>query len=271
MHDRTYDPEPMPLRMFKGLMSAFTGAILIVAVFAAVGMWRSGGRFFEGLMMMIMPAHTTSEPKVDIRSVIIHQIQGASELTTAVFAMEAVVPTTSDRTLAGYVIGKTNLLYIAYGEVRAGVDLSEITADSVTVDEATNTIRVVLPPPKILDSKIDVDRSDVYDYDRGFLGLGPDMAPELQELAQKEALKRVEEAACAEGVLTKANERAEIAVSQLLSTTGFQTVVVDTQPPIAGACTVAESSGDASDLTIQPLPAETDAGGTGEAASVPQG
>jgi hypothetical protein len=188
---------------------------------------------------MLTPAQP--EPQVDVRSVVVQQLRGASELTTAIFAMEAVVPTQSDRTLAGYVIGSTNLLYIAYGEVRAGVDLAELTTENVQVT-GDNTIQVTLPPPKILDSKIDLSKSNVFDYSRGFLGLGPDVAPELQEKAQQEALIKIEEAACQENLLAEANRRAEITVGQLLSTAGFETVTVTTQPPTNSACAAPANS-----------------------------
>jgi hypothetical protein len=148
--------------------------------------------------------------------------------------MEAVVPTRQDRNLAGYRVGTTTLLYIARGEVRAGVDLAQLKADDVAV--VNDTIQLQLPPPRILDSKIDVNRSSVYDYDRGFLGLGPDVAPQLQTLAQQETLKKIVTAACSEGVLEQANDRAELVVAQLLSTAGHKQVEVKTQSPPPGTC-----------------------------------
>lgn len=236
--DTDYDrprKQPRPLGFVRSASNAVVGSAVILGLIAGVGVWRSGDRFFEGLRLMVSPP-VPSAPKVDIRSVVVQQIRGASELTTAVFAMEAVVPTTSDRTLGGYVIGSTKLLYVAYGEVRAGVDLSEITADSIELDEASSRIRITLPPPRVLDSKLDLTRSNVFDYDRGFLGLGPDNAPQLQTVAQQEALGKIVEAACAQNLLQEANTRAEVTVRQLLSTAGFATVEVVTQPAAESRC-----------------------------------
>ncbi|HEY9878484.1 MAG TPA: DUF4230 domain-containing protein [Leptolyngbyaceae cyanobacterium] len=236
--DADYEPPRKLPGMFgfvRNLSGAVVGSAVILGLLAGVGVWRSGDRFFEGLRLMMSPP-VPPAPKVDIRSVVVQQIRGASELTTAVFAMEAVVPTTSDRTLGGYVIGSTKLLYIAYGEVRAGVDLSEITADSIELDEATSRIRVLLPAPRILDSKLDLSRSNVFDYDRGFLGLGPDNAPQLQTVAQQEALGKIVESACVQNILQEANTRAELTVRQLLSTAGFATVEVVTQPAAQSSC-----------------------------------
>jgi hypothetical protein len=237
----TVVPQPLPVdetrkthpfRLMRTISTAFIGGAVILGLAAGVGVWQSGERFFEGFRVMVTPA--PSEPEVDIRSLIVQQVRGASELTTAIFAMEAVVPTRSDRTLAGYVVGSTNLLYIAYGEVRAGVDLSEISAADLQMQD--NAIQITLPPPRILDSKLDLNRSRVYDYDRGFLGLGPDNAPDLQEAAQQEALTNIKSAACMEGILEEANRRAELTVGQLLKTAGFETVTVITQPAADSLC-----------------------------------
>ncbi len=228
-------PKPVlrPLRWLGMVASAAVGGVVLVSVVAGIGLWRSGDQFLEGVRLMLTP--TSTEPQVDVRSVVVQQLRGASELTTAIFAMEAVVPARSDRTLAGYVIGSTNLLYLAYGEVRAGVDLSQITLTDVQF-EGDTAIQVTLPPPQILDSKLDLTRSNVYDYDRGMLGLGPDNAPALQEQAQQEALSKIEAAACTENLLAEANQRAELVVSQLLSTAGFQSVTVVTQSPDNSTC-----------------------------------
>jgi hypothetical protein len=224
-----------PWRLWRLLTQTVASGILVAGLVVGIGMWKFGDRFFEGLRLMVTPQ--VEEPKPDVRSVVVQQLRGASELTTAIFAMEAVVPTKSDRTLGGYVIGSTNLLYIAYGEVRAGVDLSEITATDIQLNDAGDRpVQVTLPPPRILDSKLDLNRSDVYDYDRGFLGLGPDNAPDLQEAAQKTALSKIVQAACSEGILQEANSRARLTVAQILSTAGLETVEVKTQPGDAALC-----------------------------------
>ncbi|MBD2257886.1 DUF4230 domain-containing protein [Pseudanabaena sp. FACHB-2040] len=240
-----YEPRhrrPQPFSVVHSLSNMVVGGAVILGLLAGVGIWRSGDRFFEGLRLMMGPTEPPA-PRVDVRSVVVQQIRGASELTTAIFAMEAVVPTASDRTLAGYVIGSTKLLYVAYGEVRAGVDLSEITAENVVVDESTSSIRITLPPARILDTKLDLSRSNVFDYDRGFLGLGPDSAPQLQELAQQEALGKIVEAACTEDILQEATTRAELTVRQLLSTAGFNAVEV-VSPPTADALCANSAIGD---------------------------
>ncbi len=218
--------------LLKNLSLMGLSSILLLTFVILADTWRSSTRFVDGIQSLLTVSE--SEPQVDVRTVVVQQIRGASELTTAFFAMEAVVPTSRDRLLGNYVIGKTTLLYIAYGEVRAGVDLAELAPEDVVVNGDFLELR--LPPPRILDSKIDVTRSRVYDYDRGFMGLGPDVAPELQTLAQQETLNKIVATACSEGLLTEASIRAEVAVTQLLNTAGYQNFSVVTQPPALEAC-----------------------------------
>ncbi|NJR51983.1 MAG: DUF4230 domain-containing protein [Leptolyngbyaceae cyanobacterium CSU_1_3] len=212
---------------FKHLGLMVTGGVLMIAAVTTIGVVRSGDHFLGKVSTLF--SNPQPAPKVEARSIVIQQIRDASELTTAVFTMEAVVPTQQDATIGGLVVGRTKLLYIAYGEVRAGVDLSSLTPESVQV--VGETLRLRLPPPQILDSKIDITRSKVYDYNRGVLGLGPDVAPALQELAQKEALQKIQATATADGILQRANDRAKLVVTQMIKVPGIQEVLVETQPP----------------------------------------
>lgn len=207
------------------LSMALTGGAAIVAIVVGFGLMRSGDRFLGMLANLVVPPQPA--PQVDIKSVVVQQVRGVSELTTAVYTLQTVVPTKRDRTVAGYVVGTTTLLYIAHGEVRAGIDLSQVS--QANVESINGTIRLKLPPPQILDSKIDVNRSSVYDYDRGFLGLGPDVAPELQQLAERQTLQTIVASACEQGILQEANDRARLVVSQLLTTAGHGNAVVETQ------------------------------------------
>ncbi|MBD3881756.1 DUF4230 domain-containing protein [Phormidium tenue FACHB-886] len=241
-------------RFVRNLSLIATGSVALIAVFLLAGIWRSGTGFFTEVVELFEKPQP--EARVDVRSLVVQQVRNASELTTAVYVMETVVPASRDRTVGGYVIGTTTLLYIAYGEVRAGVDLSALRPEDVQVSGNALTLR--LPPPKVLDSKIDVNRSKVYDYDRGFMGLGPDVAPELQELAQRTTLEKITESACAGGVLQQANDRAKLAISQLLSTAGYSQLTVETQAPLPDACLPIDSPVVApapTSPTIESLPA----------------
>jgi len=210
------------------------GGFVLLLALALAGIWRAGSSFSDRLMSLF--ALNPSPPAVDARTLVVSQVRGASELTTAIYTMEAVVPTSRDRAVGNFVIGRTTLLYIAHGEVRAGVDLSAIDASNIALEGDRLTVQ--LPPPQVLDHKIDVSRSKVYDYDRGFLSLGPDAAAELQTLAQQETLNRIVSTACDNDLLQQANQRAVTVVTQLLTTAGYDDAVIETQPPDTSTCTV---------------------------------
>ena len=193
---------------------------------------RGGYRFYGNIESFLNPA--ISRPQVEVNTVVLERIKGTSELTTATFVMEAVVPASEDRKLGDIVVASTKLLYIARGEVRAGVDLSKINSSDIKV--INNSIEINLPAPQILDSKIDVDRSFVYDYDRGFMNLGPDAAIDLQTLAQRKTLRKIVKSACQKGLLTEANEKAKLTVSSLLNTAGYKEVKVITSSPQKSLC-----------------------------------
>ncbi|OLP16600.1 hypothetical protein BST81_20605 [Leptolyngbya sp. 'hensonii'] len=219
-------------RIFKYLFAMSSGGIVLLSLVGLFGFWRTGGHLLSSIgriFDLTQPAAT-----VDMKSIVVQQIRGASDLTTAVFTMEAVVPTQQDREIGGLVVGRTRLLYIARGEVRAGVALSDLRDEDITL--IGDRIQIRLPPPRILDSKIDVQRSTVYDYDRGFLALGPDVGTQLQTMAEQQSLDKITEAACIEGLLHEANQRASDLVSRLLNLAGYQNVLVTTQPPSPTAC-----------------------------------
>jgi Protein of unknown function (DUF4230) len=231
------------LHLIRSLGLIVTGGSIMVGALLLLGLWQSGDRFLAKLAGFLTPPK--NEPQVDVRSVVVKQVQDASELTTAIFTMEAVVPTQQDNNVAGLVIGSTKLLYIAYGQVRAGVDLGQLKPTDVVPTPTGFSVR--LPAARLLDSKIDVSRSNVYDYNRGFLGLGPDTAPTLQTLAQQKALEKIVDAACREGILQKASDRARLVVSQLVNLPGQQ-ITVEPQPP--GDCKVIGNAA----ATLPPAP-----------------
>lgn len=218
-------------------LMATGGLVAIVATSAAgIGNWGKGISEF-----VAAPFNTPQPPaKADVRSLTIDQIRGASALTTTVFSMEAIVPAQRDRVLGQFVVGSTKLLYIAYGEISAGIDFGKLKPEDVR-SGADGKLEIRLPAPEILDRKIDIARSRVYDYDRGFLGLGPDSGPELMARAQGEALDRVTESACQRGLLTEANKRAATVVRQLLggSESSDRTTII-TQEPSPAACAIAQ-------------------------------
>jgi hypothetical protein len=187
------------------------GALIGILLLTTIGFFMAGERFASGIGDIFNAP--TPTPTIDVRNVVVRQIRDASELTTTLFAMETVVEASATNEIAGFNLGTTRLLLIAYGEVRAGMNLSQITEEDITV--LTDTIQIRIPAPQIIDSKIDVNDTRIYDYDQGFLNLGPNIGPQLADMAQEEALLKVTTAACENGILEEANSRAAIVLEGL--------------------------------------------------------
>ena len=209
------------------------GGINLMILLVLLSIWRTGDRAFNFMsnLFKLQPV----EPKIENSSTIVQQIRDIQELATTKQTLETIVPVSADRKLGDIPVATTRLLYVARGEIKAGVDLNELKDADIKVNN--NSLEINLPPAKILDSKIDVNHSRVYDYDRGFLNLGPDVAPQLQTLAQRKTLVEIVNTACNEGILEEANDRAKQTIGQLLVNTGYK-VEVKTRSP--ESCTVAD-------------------------------
>ncbi len=216
------------IRVLVNLILIFIAAGILFACIATVGVARQGQRFFDNAanLFTIPTPGPTATPKIDLGPVVLHQIQGLSELTTTRFGMQTVVTASKGRTLGPFEFN-TRLLYVAYGEVRAGVDLSLLGPADVVVED-NRAVTVTLPPPQILDSKLDVNRSYVYDFQQGILS--PE-APELQTEAERRALEQIVAGACQSDILGEANQRAELAITKLLSAMDFEEIKVRTRMP----------------------------------------
>ena len=165
----------------------------------------------------VAPEKPVSKPIVNpVKSVsvgvVVKKVQSLKELHTGSAWIQTVVAYEEKNEVLGIPVGSAKMMYVAFGEVRAGVDLSELDDNQIWMNK--DTIRVRLPAVKILDSKIDVDQSFVYDV-RTSLILAPDTTL-LQSDAERVALKKIVETAVEEGLLDVATENAVDVVRELL-------------------------------------------------------
>lgn len=120
------------------------------------------------------------------------------------------------------------LLLIARGTVVAGVDLGTLGADDVTVSPDGRTITITLPPASIFSANLDNAGTRVYSRNRGWF------APEnldLETLARQQAEAEIPQAACEDGVLSKATMQAATTLRQLLGLLDGAEIVIVTAPP----------------------------------------
>jgi hypothetical protein len=226
---RSQNPFFSPIKKFLLFGS---GSLTLITSLIVIGFWRGSDRLISLAEKFLLPQPIV--PRIELATAIVKQVQEVQELTTAVYTMETVVPASAERKIGEWVIATTKLVYIAHGEVRAGIDFNQLTPQQIKI--TPDKIKINLPPPQILDQKIDVNRSRVFDYNRGFLNLGPDLAPQLQTQAQQETLKQIVHAACDQGILNSANQKAKQTLTQLLNHSSKQPIEIKTTSPSSQAC-----------------------------------
>ena len=165
----------------------------------------------------------SSVERISPEAVVI-RLRTLKELNCAQATIQTIVTTKGSTDFLSVPIASTKLLYIALGEVRAGVDLSEI---EISQETDPNSIRIYMPEAKVLDAKIDITRSYVFDVRRSIF-FAPDQTP-LESEAQQEALKRVEESAISSGLLDLAKENSREIVKKLVESIVGKDVAVEVE------------------------------------------
>ncbi|MEM7797837.1 MAG: DUF4230 domain-containing protein, partial [Chloroflexota bacterium] len=172
-------------------MRRFISLILIIVVILA-------GLFSYGLVTIYMQENETGvsnpllrpvrslllEVTPEIlpnRSIIVNQVNRLARLETASFEGEKVVTSQRDTDTLFGLFGES-MVFVAYGQVIAGIDLSKMAEEDIQVIDPT-TVMVHLPEAEILVATLDNDRSYVVDRDVGlFTGADPQLESEVRKI-----------------------------------------------------------------------------------------
>ena len=149
-------------------------------------------------------------------------------LETASYSIEKIVEAGENNSVFRNLLFGDRILLIANGKIVAGVNMSAITQNDVTINGTELTINLLAPV--ILLSTLDNSKTKVYDRTKGILNPGD---KDLESVARDEALKSITTAACEGGILIEAKENAIERVSQLFKFAGFTNVTVNIPD---GAC-----------------------------------
>ncbi len=163
---------------------------------------------------------------------IMREINNLARLETAEYLPEKILSADTGPTFLG--LFDDNLLFVARGQVIAGVDLANLTqADIQAVTFQTVTIR--MPAAEIFVATLDNENSYVADRDIGIGRRIGGIDPDLETRVRREAVSAIEEAALEAGILELADENARNVIEGILKAVGFQEVVFiegDMPPPI---------------------------------------
>ena len=122
------------------------------------------------------------------------------------------------------------VLFVAVGAVDAGVDFSGLKEDAVVVSDDRRSVTLELPPARYHEPQLDLERSRVYDRDRGVIDrlqslFGDDAGtdPQVYTLAEE---KLAAAARGGSGLLTRAERNTRLMLTGLLRSLGFTRVEI---------------------------------------------
>ncbi len=154
--------------------------------------------------------------------VVIHRMNALGRLETTEYVMQTVVDLENDRSnLWEQIFGSDKLMLIAEGEVVAGFDLEKI--DPADIDVEGTTVRIVLPAPEILYSRIDNEQTQVYKRQTGIF-VSPD--PTLESRARQLAEEALVEWATERGIFEQATEDGKVQIENFLRSLGFTDITI---------------------------------------------
>jgi hypothetical protein len=115
------------------------------------------------------------------------------------------------------------VLFVAVGEVTACIDLTKVRKQDITRDSLGNSVTVMLPQPEICYTKLDHQRSKVYDVSGVILpSTTKTMVEDIYKLAEKRLLDNAREMK----ITDKARENAQLIFKPLLEGVSGKKVVL---------------------------------------------
>lgn len=153
---------------------------------------------------------------------VIKQLQTLNKYETASFTIEKVIDAGTTGNRFEELLYGDRILLIAHGQIIAGFDLSKLQENDIQV--SGSTVRLTMPPPQILHTKLDPEKTRVYDRRQGLLSRGD---KDLESEARLAAERSLQEAACQGNILDEASKNARTQLTALLKTLNFTTVIID--------------------------------------------
>lgn len=171
---------------------------------------------------------SNQKSKIDVLTTdgVISQIQSLNRLQTVAYNVDTVITAQKEGNWYKLWQDKQKALFVAHGRVQAGVDLNELSADSVQISEPDDTNKqtavITLPPAKVFETYL--DNIEVYDIDTGLFGVMP-TDPQIFSQAQVAGKKQVLATACKSDILKLATENAQKQVESLFALANVQVTV----------------------------------------------
>ena len=172
------------------------------------------------------------EETVDRSSpVVLRSIENLRRFQAATGHYEVIVDLEKDTRYVPSAIRGERVLFVAVGDVEAGVDFTDLKDDAVRVSDNRRTVHLELPHAELFGARVDPARSYVYDRDRGLVDRvasifqdNPTSEQELYLLAQQKLEDAAEERP---DILARAERNTRLMLLGLLKALGFTSVSIE--------------------------------------------
>jgi hypothetical protein len=152
---------------------------------------------------------------------VIRDVRSLARLETIQYSVEKVIRAETNQDAFGVLFGD-KLIFVAHGQVIAGIDLSKMSPNDLHLENGV--LYVKLPEPEVFITSIDNEKSYVYDRQTGLLTKGD---INLESQARRAAEDEVEKAAREDGILKLAQQNAETYLERLFNNLGYPQVIFE--------------------------------------------
>jgi len=152
---------------------------------------------------------------------IVHEIRSLARLETIKFSLEKIITAETRQGVFEWLVGD-RLIFVAHGEVIAGIDLNKLDPGDLVVKDAV--LYVTLPEAEIFITALDNEQSYVYDRDTGLFTHGE---VNLETEARKAAEREIEKSALEDGILELAQQNAISFLDRLFRDLGYPEVIFE--------------------------------------------
>jgi len=215
--------EPAPRRRKTIVPIAIVSGV--VALFVVIGIWVVSS--LQDLVDAIptpgdLAAVFEPEPYEEIGPVVISSIRDMSNLTTVETVQYTIVDKGTDRGWLEWARGDSLQLF-AVARIGAGIDMSGITVQNVSLDDR-GVVEITVPAAEIQYVSVDNEATQILDRETGLFTKGD---PRLETDARQVAEEVLVQAAVDEGVLADAEANARQVLTDFLLGLGYRDVVVE--------------------------------------------
>lgn len=203
-------------RRLPWLPGVLIGAI--VALLLAVLM----ARVQSGPLAALWSALSGRNTRISSEGSVIERIQRLQRMETVVYNMDKIVTGEKDNPILPDFIAGDRLLMIVHGQVVAGIDFTRLKSSDIKIQG--KEVRIHLPNPQVLLTRLDNARTKVYSRNTGILvRVDPNLETQVRQEAEGELLQE----AVLGGIMNNARDNARTTVTSLLQGLGFAKIEVE--------------------------------------------